>query len=110
MCIRDSIKIIINIYFPTHTSYYHTVVKQHIIQAQDESAYDYPHTSSCTGDSGFADSNDFLMVPLPTQQNLPQVRGQEDASYAPLNTKAAQAGTGYYKSLQRRDIQIQGIE
>ena len=80
-------------------------------QADDDSSYDDLNTSSITGDSGFADSNDFLKVSLSGQYHPPpqapytsrQEGSDPDICYAPLNMEAVHAG--YYKSLHREGIQ-----
>ena len=84
-----------------------TTVATHTVAAQQQESkgdpdYDYLHTSSCTGDSGFADSREFLQVPLPGEYQLPQ-----GVQYPPPGQQQVEgsADAQYYKSLQRDAIQ-----
>ena len=77
-------------------------------KGDDDSSYDNINTSSYTGDSGFAESCDFLKVSLsghyhPPPQASRQEGSDPDICYAPLNMEAVHAG--YYKSLHREGIQ-----
>ena len=86
-------------------------------QVEDNDYEDLATSTYTGGDSGFAESSDFLKVPLSGQQHeshdhdqapysssgQPEARGTSDGGYAPLNMEAVHAG--YYKSLHREGIQ-----
>lgn len=95
---------------------------QQLLESDDDSLYADPDTLTCTDDSGFADSNDFLKVALQGQYQLPHTHHTPphhapppsvpehggacyhvEGFYAPLDMNGIQAR--YYKSLQREGIQ-----
>ena len=85
-------------------------------QVEDNDYKDLATSTYTGGDSGFAESSDFLKVPLsgqhqeshdhgqvPYSSGQPEARDKSDGGYAPLNMEAVH--TGYYKSLRREGIQ-----
>ena len=87
-------------------------------QVEDNDYEDLATSTYTGGDSGFAESTDFLKVSLPGQHQeppnpdsyqapyssgQPAARGNSNGGYAPLNMEAVHAG--YYKSLHREGVQ-----
>lgn len=85
---------------------------------EDDTLYEDISSSSFTGDSGFADSKEFLRVSLSEQHQLPSqlmdeaaaphtpgqgVHQEGTSQYAPLSKN--REPVGYYKSIQRDGIQ-----